>query len=93
MSYQEEAEDYAGQLDERRRVDLVKRAVEAADRIIMDGAEFGALDCHEIDYLTSAVAHAFMQKVHGRLMANLNSAELRRRMRERTENSKIVKNE
>lgn len=49
---------------ERERRVIIQRAVETADRIILDGSD-GSLE--ETDWLTSEVASAFTEKVHIRL--------------------------
>jgi hypothetical protein len=44
---------------EVRRQTIIERAVEAADRIIMDGSD-GTVE--ETNFLTARVAHAYMEK-------------------------------
>jgi phosphoheptose isomerase len=53
---------------ERERNEIVKRAVEAADRIIMDGSD-GSVE--ETDHLTSEVAQRFNEKVNQSVYAKL----------------------
>lgn len=59
--------------NERRRRNIVDRAVEAADRIIMDGSD-GSNE--ETDLLTAEVAKEFLEKVHGRLQSALLAKEI-----------------
>jgi len=66
-------EDYPGQQDEIRRERIIRNAVEAADRLIMDGSNG---DVEETDYLTGAVALKFVEKVQGRLQAQLWRANM-----------------
>lgn len=69
-------EDYPGQADEFRRQELIRKAVQAADRIICDGAD-GSVE--EINWLTVKVAEAFVQKT----VIAASSALMRKEMMER----------
>ena len=55
----EREEDYPGQNNDIRREMAIRRAVETADRIIMEAAN-GSVE--ELDYLTAAVAKSFCEK-------------------------------
>lgn len=71
-------EDYPGQNDEIRRERLVRSAVEAADRILCDGAD-GSVE--EINWLTSQVALRFAEKVNCAMAAALRAREIRERVK------------
>lgn len=58
---------------EARRNAIVQAAVEAADEFIM---EFSEGSCEETDYLTSAVAKGFSDKVHSRLWSALLNSDM-----------------
>lgn len=53
---------------ERERDDIIRRAVEAADRIIIDGSD-GSVE--ETDFLTVRVAQVFLTKVNTSLTNKL----------------------
>lgn len=53
---------------EYERIEIVRKAVGAADRIILDGSD-GSNE--ETDWLTAEVAHQFNEKVRGRVRSNL----------------------
>ena len=69
-------EDYPGQQNDSRRLKIINHAVEAADRIIMEGSNG---DTEETDYLTGIVAQRFMEKVAGRLQSELLKHDLHSR--------------
>lgn len=69
-------EDYPGQADEIRRDRLVRKAIDAADGIICEGAD-GSVE--EINFLTSRVALAFHDKVHCAITAALRAKEMKER--------------
>ena len=58
---------------EYEREEIVRKAIQAADRIILDGSD-GSLE--ETDWLTSEVASAFNEKVHIRLSGILLRKDL-----------------
>jgi hypothetical protein len=58
---------------EMERAQLVNQAVEAADRIIMDGTD-GSVE--ETDYLTSEVSKRFVEKVHISVSSKLMRRDL-----------------
>ncbi len=53
---------------EYERQEIVRSAVQAADRVIMDGSD-GSVE--ETNWLTSEVAKCFVDKVHNGLMSAL----------------------
>ena len=69
-------EDYPGLHDQIRREKIILKAVQAADRIIMD---YSSGDTEETDYLTGAVAQKFVEKVQGRLQSQLLRLDLTKR--------------
>lgn len=71
-----EEEDYPGQANNSRRHRIIREAVEAADRIIIDGSNG---DVEETDYLTGKVALEFFQKVDSRLSSTLLRHDMQRR--------------
>lgn len=68
MKTYDQPEDYPGHNDERRRTDAIQAAVAAADRLIIDYSD-GSTE--ETDFLTSAVALAFTQKIHASVIARM----------------------
>jgi hypothetical protein len=72
-----ESEDYPGQNDEIRRHKIIRKAVEAADTIILNGSNG---DIEETDYLTGIVAKEFVEKVTARLGSELLKHELNKRL-------------
>jgi hypothetical protein len=66
------------QEEDMRRQHIIQNAVEAADRIIMDGSNG---DVEETDYLTGEVANQFVQKVTGRLQSILLRYDIEKRHR------------
>lgn len=66
-------DDFPGQTDEYRWQLIVEAAVEAADRIIMEGSD-GSVE--ETDFLTATVALRFDQKVHQAVQSKLLKAKL-----------------
>jgi len=58
---------------ERERHEIIQKAVEAADRIILDGSD-GSVE--ETDWLTSEVAKVFVGKVNIALMCKLLRKDL-----------------
>lgn len=58
---------------EYEREEIVRKAVQAADRIILDGSD-GSVE--ETDWLTVEVASRFNKKVHGRIGGNLLRKDL-----------------
>lgn len=71
-------EDYPGQKDEIRRERLIKMAVEAGDRILMQGSDGSA---EELEYMTAAVAKAWTEKCFGSTMSRLLSRDIQERQR------------
>ncbi len=69
-------EGYPGQADEFRRQETIRKVVECADRIILDESDRSV---EETDYLTVAVARAFVEKVYGRICSQLLREDLERR--------------
>jgi len=53
-------EDYPGQKNDIRRGSLIRQAVEAGDRIIMEGADGSG---EELEYLTASIALEWARKV------------------------------
>ena len=68
-----QGEDYPNQNNEYRRQLIIESAIEVADKIIMEYSD-GSVE--EIDYLTSAVAHKFNEKVHWRISSKLLQKDL-----------------
>ncbi len=62
--------------DEIRRAEAISKAVECADRIILDSSNHSL---EEIDYLTAAVAKAFAEKLYGRIATHLLREDLQKR--------------
>jgi hypothetical protein len=69
-------EDFSGQRDEMRRHDAIRKAVDAADKIILEASD-GSVE--ETDFLTTSVAYEFAGKVTATIRAKMLSYELRRR--------------
>ena len=64
----ETVEDEDNQNNEYRRQLIIEAAIQAADEIIMECSD-GSVE--ETDYLTSAVAQKFNEKVHSRISGAL----------------------
>jgi len=69
----DEEEDFLGQRAEVRRNLIVRSAVEVADALIL---VCGDASPEELDYLTSAVAQAFSQKLHLAVFSRLLRKQL-----------------
>jgi hypothetical protein len=69
-------EDFPGQRDEMRLHDAIRKAVDAADKIILEASD-GSVE--ETDFLTVSVTGAFVEKVVATLGSKLRKYELNRR--------------
>lgn len=78
MCYDEE--NYPGEHRDIERQQIIEKAAEAADRIIMDGSD-GSVE--ETDYLTAKVADRLL----GHLMTRVSSNLLRRDFEKRTKSN------
>jgi hypothetical protein len=69
-------EDFPGQRDEMRLHDAIEKAVDAADKIILEASD-GSVE--ETDYLTVSLADAFVEKVAATLRSKLRKYDMHRR--------------
>jgi len=73
-----EQEDYPGQKREIEINDAIAKAVEAADRIIMEASD-GSVE--ETNYITAKVLEAFTLKVTGRICSAYLHYQIQNRQR------------
>jgi len=71
-----ESEDYPGQQRESELEVAIKKAIETADRIILDASD-GSVE--ETDYLTARVALAFVSRVQSAITSKYLAKMLRDR--------------